>query len=180
MHSVAIGLTSRPGGDFCTAVALAGCPRSLVAHEPATALDATGQREIVQLLRTIQRDTGMGLLMISHDRGYAGQVMEAGPTERVGPVSTPEDCRRFAARLVHGGEPDGERLLGACSLAFTATNHLPDSADLNSFAMYPVDEHRGRGFGLGLYVVTAVFRTEVATWGGLDCVQRPRLTAWVL
>ena len=77
------------------AVALAGRPRILVADEPTTALDVTVQREIVQLLRTIQRDTGMALLMISHDWDviaeacdvglvmYAGQVVEGGPATRV-------------------------------------------------------------------------------------------------
>jgi len=77
------------------AVALAGKPRILVADEPTTALDVTVQREIVQLLRTIQQETGMALLIISHDWDviadacdtalvmYAGEVVEGGPAARV-------------------------------------------------------------------------------------------------
>ena len=77
------------------AVALAGRPRILVADEPTTALDVTVQREIVQLLRSIQQETGMALLIISHDWDviaeacdvglvmYAGQVVEGGPAARV-------------------------------------------------------------------------------------------------
>jgi peptide/nickel transport system permease protein len=77
------------------AVALAGRPRILVADEPTTALDVTVQREIVQLLRTIQRDTGMALLIISHDWDviaeacdtalvmYAGEIVEGAAAARV-------------------------------------------------------------------------------------------------
>ncbi|WP_217552376.1 serine hydrolase [Streptomyces sp. GbtcB6] len=115
-----------------------------------------------------------------------------------GLVSTLADYHRFAAMLVRGGELDGERLLGPRTLAFMTANHLPGGADLNSFAKYPDDEHRGCGFGLGFYVVTdpvragsfgnkgefgwsgaanthffvdpvdgvtAVFCTQVVTWG---------------
>ncbi|MFD4598246.1 dipeptide/oligopeptide/nickel ABC transporter permease/ATP-binding protein [Streptomyces sp. NPDC058464] len=104
----------------CIAVALAGRPRILVADEPTTALDVTVQREIVQLLRTIQRDTGMALLMISHDWDviaeacdtalvmYAGQVVEAGPTERVMSRPVHPYTRRLLAanpRLAAVGEP---------------------------------------------------------------------------
>jgi len=102
------------------AVALAGRPRVLVADEPTTALDVTVQREIVQLLRTIQRDTGMALLMISHDWDviaeacdtalvmYAGQVVEAGPTERVMTAPLHPYTRKLLAanpRLATVGEP---------------------------------------------------------------------------
>ncbi|MFJ6900876.1 dipeptide/oligopeptide/nickel ABC transporter permease/ATP-binding protein [Streptomyces hokutonensis] len=102
------------------AVALAGRPRILVADEPTTALDVTVQREIVQLLRTIQRDTGMALLMISHDWDviaeacdtalvmYAGQVVEAGPTERVMTAPLHPYTRKLLAanpRLATVGEP---------------------------------------------------------------------------
>ncbi|MFD3312422.1 dipeptide/oligopeptide/nickel ABC transporter permease/ATP-binding protein [Streptomyces sp. NPDC058694] len=102
------------------AVALAGRPRILVADEPTTALDVTVQREIVQLLRTIQRDTGMALLMISHDWDviaeacdtalvmYAGQVVEAGPTDRVMTAPRHPYTRKLLAanpRLATVGEP---------------------------------------------------------------------------
>ncbi|MFD8813186.1 dipeptide/oligopeptide/nickel ABC transporter permease/ATP-binding protein [Streptomyces sp. NPDC059627] len=102
------------------AVALAGRPRILVADEPTTALDVTVQREIVQLLRTIQRDTGMALLMISHDWDviaeacdtalvmYAGQVVEAGPTDQVMTAPTHPYTRKLLAanpRLATVGEP---------------------------------------------------------------------------
>lgn len=74
------------------AMALAGNPDVLVADEPTTALDATIQAQILDLLSAIQRQTGMALVLISHDLGvvsetceriivmYAGKVVESGPS----------------------------------------------------------------------------------------------------
>ena len=70
------------------AVALAGRPRLLVADEPTTALDVTVQAEVLGLLRRLQEETGMAVLLITHNWGvvadlcdrtvvmYAGQVVE--------------------------------------------------------------------------------------------------------
>jgi len=73
------------------AMALAGEPELLVADEPTTALDATIQAQILDLLRRLQRETGMALVLISHDLGvvaelcarvgvmYTGRIIEAAP-----------------------------------------------------------------------------------------------------
>ncbi|MFC7397918.1 ABC transporter ATP-binding protein [Chelatococcus sp. GCM10030263] len=75
------------------AMALAGEPDLLVADEPTTALDATIQAQILELLTTIRRETGMALVLISHDLGvisetcervcvmYAGRIVETARTE---------------------------------------------------------------------------------------------------
>jgi peptide/nickel transport system ATP-binding protein len=77
------------------AMALACGPDLLVADEPTTALDVTIQREILALIDELVHDSGMGLLLISHDLGvmahhveqllvmYGGTVVEAGPTADV-------------------------------------------------------------------------------------------------
>lgn len=77
------------------AIALALRPRVLVADEPTTALDVTVQAQIMRLLLDLQRETGMGLILISHDLGvvaetadkvaimYAGRVVESGPLRDV-------------------------------------------------------------------------------------------------
>ncbi|MFT8242552.1 ABC transporter ATP-binding protein [Roseomonas sp. BN140053] len=77
------------------AMALAGRPELLVADEPTTALDVTIQAQILELLAEIRRDTGMALVLISHDLGvvaetcdrvlilYAGRVVEETRTEQL-------------------------------------------------------------------------------------------------
>lgn len=71
------------------AMALAGRPDMLVADEPTTALDATIQAQILDLLTTIRQETGMAIVLISHDLGvvsetcnrimvmYGGRIVEA-------------------------------------------------------------------------------------------------------
>ena len=90
-HELSGGMNQR----VMIAMALAGEPDLLVADEPTTALDATIQAQILDLLREIRRDSGMALALISHDLGviadicervlvmYAGRVVEAAPTGRL-------------------------------------------------------------------------------------------------
>jgi peptide/nickel transport system ATP-binding protein len=58
------------------AAALANDPALLVADEPSTALDATTQHEVLELLRGIQRQRGMGLVLITHDLRLAFSVCD--------------------------------------------------------------------------------------------------------
>ena len=74
------------------AMALAGMPELLIADEPTTALDVTVQAQIMSLLAELQQQTGMGLILITHDLGvvaevadqvvvmYAGREVEKGPS----------------------------------------------------------------------------------------------------
>ncbi|WP_341894520.1 ABC transporter ATP-binding protein [Ferrovibrio terrae] len=77
------------------AMALACDPDILIADEPTTALDVTIQGQILDLIRRLVDDSGMGLVLISHDLGviaetvdrvlvmYAGRAVEAGPVREV-------------------------------------------------------------------------------------------------
>jgi peptide/nickel transport system ATP-binding protein len=77
------------------AIALACGPDLLIADEPTTALDATVQREVLDLLDELKRDSGMALLLISHNLDvmaarvqrlavmYGGRIVEHGPTRAV-------------------------------------------------------------------------------------------------
>ncbi|MFB4351614.1 ABC transporter ATP-binding protein [Microbacterium sp. LS_15] len=58
------------------AIAVAAGPDLLVADEPTTALDVTVQAQILDLIRTLRDETGMGVLFISHDLGVIGQLCE--------------------------------------------------------------------------------------------------------
>ncbi|MBB3713439.1 peptide/nickel transport system ATP-binding protein [Limimaricola variabilis] len=76
------------------AMALALKPDILIADEPTTALDVTVQAEVLSLLGELQRETGMGLLLITHDLGVVAEiadravVMEGG---RIVEAGTPYD-----------------------------------------------------------------------------------------
>jgi oligopeptide/dipeptide ABC transporter ATP-binding protein len=77
------------------AMALSCNPKLIIADEPTTALDVTIQRQILELIKTIQERTGAALLLITHDLGvvaetvdevavmYAGRVVETGTVEQV-------------------------------------------------------------------------------------------------
>jgi peptide/nickel transport system permease protein len=90
-HQISGGMAQR----VAIALALSGQPKLLVADEPTTALDVTVQAEILSLLRTLVKDTGMSVVMVTHDLGvvadicdqvavmYAGQVVENGETHAV-------------------------------------------------------------------------------------------------
>ncbi|MFD5400720.1 dipeptide ABC transporter ATP-binding protein [Streptomyces griseorubiginosus] len=76
------------------AMALACEPELLIADEPTTALDVTVQAQILDLLHTLRQETGMGLLLVTHDVGVAAEsvddvlVMRHGRTVEHGPVGT--------------------------------------------------------------------------------------------
>jgi oligopeptide transport system ATP-binding protein len=77
------------------AMAIALDPRILIADEPTTALDVTVQAQVMDLLKDLQRETGMGLVLITHDLGvvnevadnvavmYAGRIVERGTVDDV-------------------------------------------------------------------------------------------------
>jgi len=58
------------------AMALALKPDILIADEPTTALDVTVQAQILSLLETLQEETGMGLLLITHDLGVVAEIAD--------------------------------------------------------------------------------------------------------
>ena len=58
------------------AMAIACKPKILIADEPTTALDVTVQKEIIQLLQDIQRETGMSIIFISHDLSLVSEIAD--------------------------------------------------------------------------------------------------------
>jgi peptide/nickel transport system ATP-binding protein len=130
------------------AAALACGPDLLIADEPTTALDVTVQAQVLALLAGLAAETGMGLLLITHDLGvvsqtvakvlvmYAGRVVEQGPTASVfGAMAHPYTRALFAARpseaglrpvAIPGQVPDPLHRPPGCAFAPRCSRTQPD------------------------------------------------------
>jgi peptide/nickel transport system ATP-binding protein len=90
-HELSGGMRQR----IMIAIALAANPKLLIADEPSTALDVTVQAQILDLLRSLQRQSGLAMILITHDLGviaeiadrvlvlYAGRVAETAPVRTI-------------------------------------------------------------------------------------------------
>ncbi|HET8708492.1 MAG TPA: ABC transporter ATP-binding protein [Pseudomonadales bacterium] len=96
------------------AMALANSPDILIADEPTTALDVTIQEQVLNLLKELQQEFGMAILLITHDLGivkryahsvsvmYQGEVVESGSVDKI--FHRPE--HPYTDKLIHS-EPSG-------------------------------------------------------------------------
>ena len=96
------------------AMALSCRPKLLIADEPTTALDVTIQAQILQLIKELQAEFGMALIMITHDLGviaetvdrvvvmYGGRVMEDGPVEQIFDAPKHSYTQQLLASLAAG------------------------------------------------------------------------------
>ncbi len=90
-HELSGGMRQR----VMIAMALAGSPKLIIADEPTTALDVTIQAQILDLLKSIQKEIGCSIMLITHDLGviaemadevivmYAGRVIERGTVREI-------------------------------------------------------------------------------------------------
>jgi peptide/nickel transport system ATP-binding protein len=123
------------------AAALAPEPRVLIADEPSTALDVTTQREILMLLKSVQKARAMGLILITHDLRvafsmcdriyvlYAGSLLEVGPAaeldaEPLHPYAhglllsePPADHRVPELSAIPGSVPTPDEVANCCAFA---------------------------------------------------------------
>jgi peptide/nickel transport system ATP-binding protein len=136
-HRLSGGMRQR----IMIAIAIACRPRLVIADEPTTALDVTIQAQILDLLRRLQSEYGVALLMISHNFGviaeiaddvavmYAGRIVERGPIRSV--FHSPEHPytvgllgatprggdRKQRLASIEGNVPDLKSVLDRCGFA---------------------------------------------------------------
>ncbi|MFN4310416.1 MAG: ABC transporter ATP-binding protein [Ferrovibrio sp.] len=131
------------------ALALACNPQILLADEPTTALDATVQIQILLLLRELQRELGLTVILVTHDIGvavevadrvavmYAGRIVETGPVREIirnprhpytqGLLASRAHGAMTAARLdaIPGAPPDLADLQLGCAFAPRCRHAVP-------------------------------------------------------
>ncbi|MGU3423920.1 dipeptide/oligopeptide/nickel ABC transporter permease/ATP-binding protein [Microbacterium paraoxydans] len=111
-HQVSGGMAQR----VLIAGAIAGRPSLLVADEPTTALDVTVQAEVLELLRELQAEYGMALLIVTHNFGVVadicdrvivmrgGDIVESGPVDDLFAAPTQEYTRQLIAASLDEAE----------------------------------------------------------------------------
>jgi oligopeptide/dipeptide ABC transporter ATP-binding protein len=172
-HELSGGMLQR----VMIAIALSTSPRMLVADEPTTALDVTIQQQILELVETLQAETGMAVVWVTHDLGvvarlvdrvavmYAGRIVEQAATRDIferpqhpytaallGSLPGPATAHRARLRQIGGTPPDPARLGVGCPYRFRCA-----SADEHCAAEEPPLLERGPG------QVAACWK-EPATW----------------
>ena len=116
-HQLSGGLRQRAA----IAAALAAHPRVLLADEPTTALDATVQAQILDLLVDLVDDTGVALLLVTHDLAVAGAVADRIAVAYAGRIVEERDA---IALMRHPGHPYSDALrLAALPFAANAAGH---------------------------------------------------------
>ena len=115
-HQLSGGMNQR----VMIAMAIACNPEILIADEPTTALDVTIQAQILQLLLSLQRDRGMGLVLVTHNMGvvadttrrvvvmYGGQIVEERSTAAL--FHAPQHPYTAALMAARPGQGDSARL----------------------------------------------------------------------
>ncbi|WP_126455940.1 ABC transporter ATP-binding protein [Sulfuriflexus mobilis] len=150
-HQLSGGMKQR----IMIAIALAAEPDVLIADEPTTALDVTIQAQVLELLKRLQQETGMSILLITHDLGvvagmadrvavmYAGQIVEQAsrdaffsqprhPYSEKLFASLPGDMKRGQPlAVIHGSVPplfqtfSGCRFVDRCDYAWEVCHNTP-------------------------------------------------------
>ncbi|MEU7990308.1 ABC transporter ATP-binding protein [Streptosporangium canum] len=170
------------------AAALAGGPSVLVADEPTTALDATTQREVLALVRRVQRERHMAFVLITHDLRlafstcdrvmvmYAGRLMEAGGAaavrqEQLHPYTRallaaepPADRRLAVIPAVAGSVPAHDAVADRCAFADRCALAVAECRD-------GVPELRAVRHGPGASADVSAVRGESGPSAGVSAVR---------
>ncbi|WP_223860064.1 ABC transporter ATP-binding protein [Pseudarthrobacter sulfonivorans] len=148
-HELSGGMCQR----VMIAMALACDPKMLIADEPTTALDATVQKQVLELILRIQEASGIGVLLITHDLGvvaevcdraivmYAGRIVESGPVldlfdnpqhpYTAGLIHSMPDVVRHEKKMgaIPGVVPQPDQFISACRFAARCPYAAPECLD---------------------------------------------------
>ena len=148
------------------AMALSCRPTLLIADEPTTALDVTTQTQILELMRQLQKEDGMAIMLITHDLGviaematdvavmYLGRVVEQAPVDAIFHAprhpytrallrSIPRMRARSAERLtpIAGAVPHPYDRPSGCPFHARCADFIPGTCDARAPALKPVGDH---------------------------------------
>jgi peptide/nickel transport system ATP-binding protein len=148
------------------AMALSCKPTLLIADEPTTALDVTTQTQILELMRQLQKEDGMAIMLITHDLGviaematdvavmYLGRVVEQAPVDaifhdpkhpytRALLTSIPRIRSRTRERLtpIAGAVPHPYDRPTGCPFHPRCANFMPGTCDRDAPVLRPVADH---------------------------------------
>jgi dipeptide transport system ATP-binding protein len=143
------------------AMAIACNPKLLIADEPTTALDVTIQAQILDLLRSLQKERGMALVLITHNMGVVSEMAQRVAVMYAGQIMEEQKAQALFAQPQH---PYTEALMAA----------LPERSDgLSRLATIP-------GMVPGLYDrPTGCLFAPRCSYANEQCrAQRPPLRAW--
>jgi len=163
-HQLSGGMKQR----VMIAMALAGDPALLIADEPTTALDVTIQAQVLRLLKGLQRENGMAVLLITHDLGvvaeaadrlavmYAGQIVEtatvteffafpAHPYSRKLMDSLPAPEKRAGSlAVIPGRVPPLDQPFEGCRFAERCDRVMDECREWEPGWHHPASRHRVR------------------------------------
>ncbi|MGB0785194.1 MAG: dipeptide ABC transporter ATP-binding protein [Alphaproteobacteria bacterium] len=145
------------------AMALANNPQLLIADEPTTALDLTTQKQVLDLLKRLQRDLNLAVLLVTHDFGVVrymggdaivlkeGRQVERGTVEKV--LTSPEDAYTKSLLAAEPGDPP-TKINRRSELALRSENisvsYLGSGKEADLVAVQPMNFQLALGETLGV------------------------------
>jgi dipeptide transport system ATP-binding protein len=156
-HQMSGGMNQR----VMIAMAIACNPRLLIADEPTTALDVTIQAQILDLLRTLQRERGMALILVTHNMGVVAEMARRVAVMYAGQILEERDARGLFASPEH---PYTAALLAAMPERHAQSGRL---ATIPGVVPGLFDRPKGCLFAPRCSYATA-----------RSCAERPALRAW--
>lgn len=161
-HELSGGMRQR----VIIAMALSCKPELLIADEPTTALDVTVQAQILTLIRNIQRDEGMSLLLITHDLGviaemchdvivmYAGQIVEYASVQSIfadplhpytrGLLKSLPNKNKTRLEQIEGQPPSMYSLPSGCYFEPRCSSRLPECKEISPELYVPSENRQVR------------------------------------